>query len=203
MGYEDDGAIVWTAGSYASSLGNPLAAATIGARLSGLTYLDLPRLGQEDAARLFPTARRDDWEIRWTGVAPPGRPLASAVVPLATWHYGAINELLDEALPYTGNRPGDHRIRNWYGIFEGERLVAVGAERSRHDVGYLAAIAVAPDRQGTGLGAAVTVTITRLLLQEFDICLLGVLDHNARAKAAFQHVGYRDRLLRTAIRAER
>jgi ribosomal protein S18 acetylase RimI-like enzyme len=200
VGYEDSGTVVWTTGSFADSLGDPLVAATIGAGLSGLTFLDLPRLNAHDAARLFPAARSDSWEIRWTTTAPPERSLEDAVVSLGTPHHAAIDDLLDKALPYTRNRPGDPRIRNWYGIFDGSRLVAVGAERSRHDVGYVAAIAVSPSRQGRGLGAAITAAVTRLLLREFDICALGVMDHNAGAKAAFHHLGYRDRLLRTAIR---
>ncbi|GIH08629.1 hypothetical protein Rhe02_66960 [Rhizocola hellebori] len=203
VGYQDNGTVVWTTGTIANSLGDPLLAAAIGAGLTGLTFLDLPRQSADEAARLFPSARRDDWEIRWTTEPAPARDLESEIVPLGAPHHSAINELLDEALPYTGNRPGDSRIRNWYGIFASDRLVAVGAERSRHDVGYLAAIAVAPGYQGRGFGAAVTTAITRLLLREFDICLLGVMDHNARAKAAFRHMGYRDRLLRTAIRFDR
>ena len=145
VGYEDSGTVVWTTGSFADSLGDPLVAAAIGTRLSGLTFLDLPRLNGDDAARLFPAARRDDWEIRWTTEAPPHRSLEDAVVPLGPQHHDTIDDLLNEALPYTNNRPGDSRIRHWYGIFDGDRLVAVGAERSRHDVGYLAAIAVSPE----------------------------------------------------------
>jgi ribosomal protein S18 acetylase RimI-like enzyme len=200
VGYEDNGTVVWRTGSVANSLGDPLTAATMGAGLSELTFLDLPRVDGDVAAALFPAARRDDWEIRWTSAEPPKRDLEDSVIPLAREHHGAIDDLLTEALPYTGNRPGDPRIRAWYGIFDSQRLIAVGAERSRHDVGYLAAIAVAPGHQGRGFGAAVTVAITRLLLREFDICLLGVMDHNTQAKAAFHHLGYRDRLLRTGIR---
>ena len=200
VGYEDNGTVVWTSGSFGNSLGDPLKAAAIGTGLNGLTFLDLPRLNGDDAAALFPAARRDDWEIRWTTVAPPARSLEGAVVPLGPQHHSAIDDLLNEALSYTTNRPGDPRIRHWYGIFDAHRLVAVGAERSRHDVGYLAAIAVAPSHRGRGLGAAVTAAVTRVLLREFDICALGVVDHNAQAKAVFHHLGFRDRLLRTAIR---
>jgi hypothetical protein len=42
--------------------------------------------------------------------------------------------------------------------------------------------------------------VTRLLLREFGLCALGVVDHNAQAKEVFSHLGYRDRLLRTAVR---
>jgi ribosomal protein S18 acetylase RimI-like enzyme len=203
VGYEDRGTVVWTTGSFADSLGDPLVAAEIGIRLSGLTFLDLPRLEARDAARLFSAARRDDWEILWTTAAPPQRSLEAEVIPLGPQHHAAIDNLLNEALPYTNNRPGDRRIRNWYGILDGERLVAVGAERSRHDVGYLAAIAVSPGHQGRGYGAAVTARVTRLLMREFDLCALGVVEHNTLAKAVFSHLGYRDRLLRTAIRFDR
>jgi ribosomal protein S18 acetylase RimI-like enzyme len=203
VGYADGATVVWTAGSTANSLGDPLLAAAMGAGLSGLTHLDLPRLATADAAALFPAARRDDWEVRWTVEPPAARSLETKVVTLGPRHHDAIDDLLNQALPHTGNRPGDPRIRNWYGMFDGSRLIAVGAERSRHDVGYLAAIAVSPEHQSRGFGAAVTAAVTRLLLQEFDICLLGIMADNTRAQTAFYHMGYRDRLLRTAIRFDR
>lgn len=198
-GYVQNSVIVWTVGARANAFGDPIRAAAICADLVDLDRLDLPRLAKSDAARNLPVIRQEDWEFRWTHTAPSVRDLEARVVPLSPAHHQAISHVLDEVLSYTLNRPGDPRIRRWYGIFEKERLVAVGAERSHNAVGYVAGVAVSAERQGRGYGAAITAALTRALLAEFGVCALGIMDHNIRAQATFEHLGYRDRLARSAI----
>jgi hypothetical protein len=199
VGYEDDGTTVWRVGPMACGFGDPLRAARICAALDGLSRIDLPRVDSDAVARLLPVARQHDWQFRWTSSPPPPRDHETRVVPLGPADHDGINRVLDEVLSYTGNRPGDPRLRAWAGIFDGGELAAVGGERSRHGVGYLAPIAVAARHQGKGYGAAVTAANTRALLPEFGVCALGVVEHNLRAQEFFDHMGYLERVHRSSF----
>jgi ribosomal protein S18 acetylase RimI-like enzyme len=198
-GYRDEDALIWTDGTVGRGFGDPLRVARLCAKVEGLQRIDLPRVAEGSVADLLPVARQHDWQFRWTRSAPGGRRDESRVVPLGAAHDDDISLVLDEVLAYTGNRPGDPRLRAWYGIFDGGRLAAVGGDRSRHGVGYLAPIAVAARFQGRGYGAAITAAITRKLLPEFGLCALGVMEHNTGAQGFFDRMGYAQGLHRSAI----
>lgn len=198
-GYAARGAVIGAAGTMAWGFGDPLAAAGIGARLDGLTHLDLPRTSRDAIAGRLPVARHRDWRFRWTETPPSPYPHEDRVVVLGAEHHDAITGILDDVLPYTGNRPGDPRNRGWYGILDGQRLAAVGGDRSRHGVGYLAPIAVAARYQGRGYGAAITAFMTRARVAEFGLCALGVVEDNAHALGFFDRMGYAHRELRSLI----
>jgi ribosomal protein S18 acetylase RimI-like enzyme len=204
-GYVVDGTVGWISvgpwGPVVGTLGPDaarLVATLYGAGLLDGTYwLHLPP-GQEDALAPVPVRHRDNWEFRWLASAlPPSLPHEDAVEVLGGRDVADIDALLDAGYPETSSRPGKSGIRRWYGIraTSGE-LVACGADRSRNGVGFLAAITVAPDRRGTGLGAALTATMARRLAAEFDAVALGVTVENGLANALYQRLGFTGALRR-------
>jgi ribosomal protein S18 acetylase RimI-like enzyme len=120
-------------------------------------------------------------------------------VALGPEHDAAVADLLDEAFPTTTSRPGDARVRRWYGIYRDDRLVACAADRSRSGVGFLAGIAVHPASRGSGLGTAITVALTRRLHREFGVVALGVMADEERTAALYARLGYVAALSRSSV----
>jgi ribosomal protein S18 acetylase RimI-like enzyme len=171
-----------------------LAELAAGDRLHDARRWHLPRL---DPATLAAARERDDWDFLSTRTPPPAVPGEDEVAPVDS--DADVNALLDEAFPESFSRPGDTRVRAWFGIRERGRLVAVGADRSRAGVGMLAAIAVAPDRRGRGLGAALTAALTRRLLADHDVVALGVMTDNPGAARLYRGLGFGSTLPRTSL----
>jgi len=140
---------------------------------------------------------RDDWDFRWTSAAPPVRDGEERAAPIRDDR--AVEALLDAAFPETTSRPGDPRVRGWWGIRAGSRLVACAADRSRGGVGFLAAVAVDPAARGHGLGTALTAALTRHLIGEHGVCALGVMTHNIAAARLYESLGYASSLPRTSL----
>jgi GNAT superfamily N-acetyltransferase len=167
--------------------------------LGWTSWTHLPRTPAEAIAEHVTAAMREHWDFLWTSDEPPHIPGEDRVVRLSDTDAPAIEEVLDDALPASSTRPGDSRIRAWYGVWEGERLVAVAADRSRGETGFLAGIAVRSDHQGQGLGAAVTAAVTRLLLMEYAAVALGVTWNNDAAQRLYERLGYTNRIERTSV----
>ena len=136
------------------------------------------RLVGESGGIPAPRADRSRWSA---GSARPGRRLglpldhhphpgnrAGAGGPPHRADHPALSALIDDAFPTTSSRPGDATVVDWYGIWDADRLVACGADRSRGDIGFLAGLTVARDRRGRGLGAALTAGMTRALFTRYD-----------------------------------
>ncbi|SBT38290.1 GNAT family N-acetyltransferase [Micromonospora auratinigra] len=162
-------------------------------------WLHLPRGSADEVAGRLPVARLDEWDFLWTSSAPPGRADEDRVVRLTEADHPALAALIDESFPTTTSRPGDPRIVDWYGIRDGDRLVACGADRSRGDIGFLAGLTVAPDRRGRGLGAALTTGMTRALLGRHDQVALGVYTHNVGAIRLYRRLGFTGTEPRTSV----
>lgn len=153
-GYRADGLLGWVAsgprGPVVCGLGDPARALAFARWVrdrdgaGGASWTHLPQLPRDTAAGVLPVVRQDDWDFLYTAVAPPATPDGSAVRRLDPGADDEIAALLAEAFPSTTSRPGDPRVRCWYGIRDGGRLVAAGADRSRGGVGFLAGIAVHP-----------------------------------------------------------
>ena len=210
-GYLLDGATAWIApgphGKLAGyAMGDPLPAARLfgeliaGGTVTDLRWLNLPPVDAAVLARYLAVEARNDWYFHWTAAPPPVQPGEEDVVRLTTADHPAIEALLDDAFPSTGTRPDDPRVRRWYGIRSGDRLVACGADRGRGSAGMLAAITVARDSQGSGLGAAVTAAMTRALLAEAEEVTLGVLVANERADRLYRRLGFAGAYGRTSVR---
>jgi GNAT superfamily N-acetyltransferase len=154
-----------------------------------LPYAPLAEL----AAHLPPVYRYEAWDFRWTSTPPGPQLAASEVVRLTEADHDEITALLDAHHPGTSSRPGRRRIRCWYGIRDGGRLVACGADSSR-GVGVLTGLTVAADRRGQGLGAALTTAMSRTLHEEFGVVSLGVEPDNVRAARLYERLGFTRRL---------
>jgi len=162
--------------------------------------LHVPRTTRELVAAHFEASDFADWDLLWSVTPAPAARGEDMVEELPADAAPEIGGLLDEALPDSGARPGDQDVRAWYGIRDEGRLVAVAADRSPGDlVAHIAGIAVAPDRQGRGLGAAITVALTRRLFAEYPTVSLGVMSDNDRAVALYERLGFSERLARTSF----
>jgi GNAT superfamily N-acetyltransferase len=207
IGYADDDVAAWVSrdhrGAMPCAFGDPLRAAealaTLAAdgRLDGARWWHLPR--QPQGGPLPRTTRRDDWDFRWTSTPPPAVNGERSVAVLAEADKADVSALLDDAFPESTSRPGDPRVRAWWGIRDGGRLVACGADRGRGGVGLLAAITVARDRRGRGLGAALAAAMTRRLLGEYDVVALGVMTDNPAADRLYRGLGFTDSIPRTSL----
>ncbi|NBE84360.1 GNAT family N-acetyltransferase [Micromonospora rubida] len=161
--------------------------------------LHLPRLDAAELSGRLAATRIDHWDFRWTAAPPPPQPGEERVVRLTGADHPALAELIEEAFPTTTSRPGDPRVVDWYGIRDGDRLVACGADRSRGDIGFLSGLTVAPAARGRGLGAALTAGMTRALSARYDQVALGVYTHNVGAARLYRRLGFRDSLARSSV----
>lgn len=207
--------VVWfnpTTGG-ASALGDPATAVRLLARLlheggtidpaldrpPQIRRLHLPRTPASLLAAHLTIGKPDHWDFRWTRQAPPAQPGQERVTRLQAADTPAVRRLLDLAFPAAFSRPGDPRVRQWYGIWAGGELVACGADRSRGGVASLGALAVHPDRRGRGLGAALTAAMATQLLREFPIATLGVMVDNQPARHLYRRLGFTATAERTSV----
>ncbi|MEU7005467.1 GNAT family N-acetyltransferase [Streptomyces sp. NPDC046332] len=135
---------------------------------------------------------REEWQFRWTSGKPPVHRREAEVVLLSPAHHDALEELLREGNPDTVVRARARGIHGWYGIWEGDRLVACGADRSFGGVGYLAAITVRPGHRREGLGTAITAAMTRRLMAGTDAVGLGVNTRNHGAIDLYKRLGFHE-----------
>lgn len=207
-GYLLDDATFWAGTGPHGATGWATGDATRAAELAGelratgtldLRWLHLPRLDGDIPAEHLPVTQRDEWDFRWAVTPPPVQPEEERVVRLTGADHDAINALVDAAFPTSTTRPGDPRVRHWYGIRDGNRLVAAGADRSRGGTGFLAGIAVATDSRGRGFGAALTAAMTRTLLDETEEVTLGVLTDNLPAIRLYDRLGFAGSIPRTSV----
>jgi ribosomal protein S18 acetylase RimI-like enzyme len=200
-GYRSAAAVAWRFRSSVVALGDPLAALDLVRAVdldAGAEWFHLPRLAPEHPADLQ-ASLRDDWDYLVTRAAPPQDDTVTAV-PLDPVHDPAVNALLDVAFPLSMARPGDGKVRRWYGVRENGDLIATAADRSRGGVGYIAGVAVHPAHRRRGLGSAVTAVLTRVLLDEFAAVALGVMADAADTRRIYERLGYGEALYRTSLR---
>ncbi|MEV0272002.1 GNAT family N-acetyltransferase [Hamadaea sp. NPDC050747] len=206
--YQRGNAWVWVSegpwGALTAGLGDGTAALELLAELqaAGLAKggrLHAPRVPREAVLGLFSAHHFGEWDQLWSTTPPPAARGEELVELLPAEATPDIDQLLDEALPDSSVRPGKGGVRDWYGIREDGRLVAVAADRSANGVGLLAGIAVAPDQQGRGLGAAVTVAATRRLFTRYATVSLAVMSDNERAIKLYERLGYTSGVARTSF----
>ena len=104
----------------------------------------------------------------------------------------AVDALLDSANPDAFVRPGHPWALGWAGVpGPGGRLLACGAW-SRHAPGvpHLAAITVDEAARGRGLGAALTVAVTRMLLRRHHAVTLAAWGDNQTALRLYRRIGF-------------
>ena len=159
-------------------------------------------------ARIRPV---EHWEWDWwfTRSAPPVRAGEAAVVALGA-HDPRIPELLAVASPDAMIRPGDPRIRGWWGVTSGslgastgadtgedahradDRLIAIAAVTSmRPGIPHLGSVATHPDWRGRGLSRDLCARLTRDALAEgAPAVTLGMHAANRSARAVYSSLGY-------------
>ncbi|RIV37801.1 GNAT family N-acetyltransferase [Micromonospora radicis] len=163
-------------------------------------WVHLPRLDPPTRTVVPAVDTHEDWDFLWTATAPPPQPDEERVVRLTDADRPALTALIEEAFPTSTARPGDPRIVDWYGIRDGDRLIACGADRTRGDVGFLAGLTVAPAHRGRGLGAALTAGMTRALATRYDMVALGVYPVNVGAIRLYRRLGYTGTHQLTSVR---
>lgn len=137
-------------------------------------------------ARLL-IARQGRWELRWTRTALPAQPHEASVASAGD---GEVAALIEAAYPDAEARPGSPGVRGWVGIRDGNTLAACAADTSGRHTGRISAVMTAPAARGRGLGAAVTAALTRRLLAEFGLVVLGVYLDNTPARRLYRRIGY-------------
>ncbi|MFJ2082241.1 GNAT family N-acetyltransferase [Micromonospora chokoriensis] len=208
--YQRDGAVLWLVppeqGPAGCAIGPAEPALEICAALAADGVLrpgqrlHLPRHDRGLLTGWLTVADHSDWDFHWTTTPPPAQPNEQPVVRLTDADLPALAALVDEAFPGSTSRPGDPRVVDWYGIRDGDRLVACGADRSQGDIGFVAGLTVAPDQRGRGLGASLTAGMTRALLARHDTVGLGVYTHNVGAARLYRRLGYTFTLPLSSIR---
>ncbi|MGC4893544.1 GNAT family N-acetyltransferase [Micromonospora sp. DT31] len=162
--------------------------------------VNLPRADPAAVTARLPVARLTEWDFLWTTDPPTRQPEQERVVRLTEADHAALTALIEEAFPGTTSRPGDPGIVDWYGIRDGDRLLACGADRSRGDIGFLAGLTVAPGQRGRGLGAALTAGMTGALFDRYAAVALGVYPDNVGAIRLYRRLGFAATEHRTSVR---
>ncbi len=187
------------------AFGEPTAAVTLVAalvrrgELGAGDRVTLPLTDHAVVRRHLTVEKAADWLFRWTRHAPPPVAGTERVVALSAADHPEIDDLLDRAFPEAHTRPGDPGVRGWYGIRDGDRLVACAADRSRNGIGSISAVAVDPQARGRGLGRALTTVLARRLVAEHGVASLGVMVDNPHADRLYRRLGFTDALGRTSV----
>ena len=135
----------------------------------------------------------------WEGRAPEADPAPEAV-RLGGEHADRMVALADLTKPGPFG-PRNAELGEYYGLFEGERLIAMagerlGAGRSRE----VSAVCTHPDFQGRGLARRLMEKVIRIQLARGDRPFLHVMAENDRARGLYEHMGFRQRC-EVALRA--
>lgn len=129
------------------------------------------------------------WDAR-----PPGDDPAPDAMLLAPNHASSALQLAQLT------NPGPFGIRTpelgeYFGIFEGRRLVAMAGERFQLP-GWreISGICTHPDFQGRGLARKLTLKLVRRQALRGERTFLHVMGHNERARHLYREMGFRDEL---------
>ncbi len=99
--------------------------------------------------------------------------------------------------------PRTFELGEYFGIFEGEELVAMAGERMQcRALREISAVCTHPRRQGKGIARALMLHLMRRQLQLGQIPFLHVLSHNAGALTLYANMGFR-RFAETTVRIVR
>ena len=127
----------------------------------------------------------------WTGALPDADP-GLETRPLDVSH---AQQAVDLAVL---TNPGPFGLRTielgeYFGVFEGERLVAMAGERL-HAGPYreVSGVCTHPDFQGRGLARRLSCKIVRLQMQRGQLPFLHVISSNENAHALYERMGFRD-----------
>ena len=176
-------------------------------------FIGFPDAANPDLAAIAPHCAPGEhfYCLGWTGAVPPGWQLdAEAVVhqlvwdgpapapdesfataPLTLAHAGQVKLLFDLT------KPGPYAERlidmgAFFGVFEGERLVAMAGERmAAGSLREISGVCTHPDFQGRGLARKLVCKLLRLQIARGQTPFLHVMDHNPHARAMYERMGFR------------
>ena len=131
------------------------------------------------------------YRMVWAGDAPADAD-TSFVVPLGPQHAPQALALAEQTAP------GPFGLRtielgDYFGVFEGERLVAMAGERMRAGAFCeISGVCTHPDYQGRGLARALMLTLIGRHLARGDTPFLHVMSANRIAHDMYLRMGFRD-----------
>jgi GNAT superfamily N-acetyltransferase len=131
------------------------------------------------------------FQMLWTGEAPADEPAPDAI-SLGRAHARAALELAELT------RPGPFGLRTlelgeYFGVFEGERLVAMAGERmTAGPWREISGVCTRPEHQGKGLARRLMLKLVRRELARGERPFLHVMRANESAHALYQRMGFAD-----------
>ncbi|GAB3743945.1 GNAT family N-acetyltransferase [Lysobacter olei] len=115
------------------------------------------------------------------------------IIPLSDVHRADVLALTALVYPHYF-RARTMELGRYFGIYEGDRLAAIIGERLGTDQHVeMSAICTHPDFLGRGLASRLTAFLTNDTLARGATPFLHVSPANTRAKALYEHLGYRVR----------
>jgi GNAT superfamily N-acetyltransferase len=113
------------------------------------------------------------------------------VIALGPAHTADVLDLTSRVYPHYF-RPRTVDMGRYFGIYDGTKLAAITGERMRFD-GHveLSAICTDPGYTGRGYAQRLVALLTNDILERGEVPFLHVSHRNARAKALYEHLGFR------------
>jgi ribosomal protein S18 acetylase RimI-like enzyme len=127
----------------------------------------------------------------WQGAMPDDDPALDAT-PLRPGHAAQAVELaaLTRPGPFGPRTP---ELGDYFGCFEGERLIAMAGERMcAGTLREISGICTHPDFQGRGLARRLAAKLSRRQLQRGETPFLHVMRDNEGAHGLYQRMGFKD-----------
>ena len=114
----------------------------------------------------------------------------AGIVPLGPVDVPAMLALVELTQPGPF-RPRTIELGDYFGVFAGERLIAMAGERLQTpDFTEISAVCTHPDARGRGLAAALTRHVARGILEREQTPILHVAEHNHNAKRVYERLGF-------------
>jgi len=130
------------------------------------------------------------YRMTWTGVAPDGD-LAPDAVPLSAAHAGHAVELAALTRPGPFG-PRTIELGDYFGCFDGDRLVAMAGERLRAgSCREISGVCTHPEYQGRGYARRLMLRLIGRELQRGETPFLHVLSDNTGAWQFYERLGFR------------
>ena len=129
-------------------------------------------------------------QMLWDADVPADDP-ALAAVSLGAPHVPQMLELV-EIRPPGPFAPRTHELGEYYGVFEGARLVAMAGERMEAGpLREISGVCTHPDFGGRGLARRLIAKIVRLQIGRGQIPFLHVMRDNVHARRIYARMGFR------------
>ncbi|HVU55761.1 MAG TPA: GNAT family N-acetyltransferase [Puia sp.] len=117
----------------------------------------------------------------------------STIIPLTEADKRVMFELIHRVQPGY-YEPDTHLLGNYFGIRQGDRLVAIAGERMRLEgMVEISAVCTDPAYTGRGYAQQLILHICRTNLEKDNALFLHVLTANERAIRLYEHLGFRTR----------